>query len=301
MDNRLSRVIPALATALNKDGSFDEQGMRRLVKHAVVNGMETLFILGFAGEVLTFSRKQRQQIIRTVKDEAGDGITIIAGCFDNSTERIIEHMDDAYRNGADLVLTTPTDFYFLTEDEIKSLFVTLADNSKIPVIIYNCPENRHYLTPDIIKELSEHHNIFALKETSNIDKLQRMMRIVKTDDNFTVMNGEEFTFYPAMALGAQSFIMGGPGNILPKNCNMMFESFRAGNYDKVKKDYSHMINFLYELYSMRCTEMASIKGVLELNGICGRWMRHPVSSVTDEEMEHINKLMKKYGVTAAGF
>ena len=61
----------------------------------------------------------------------------------------------------------------------------------------------------------------------------------------------------------------------------------------------NMIAFLSELYFglPYPTMMPQIKAVLELWGICGRWMTHPTAAVSDEHMEVIRKLLDKYQIT----
>jgi 4-hydroxy-tetrahydrodipicolinate synthase len=297
MNKDLVGVLPALATPLNSDGSFDEAGMRRLVRFTLDNGMKTLFVLGYAGEVLTFDRSTRRRIIETVRDEAGPNIPLIAGVCDNSLELISNHIKDACDCGANYVLTTPVDFYYYRDDEIETLFTSLAHISKVPIIIYNCPEVKYKLSAQLLAKLSTNPNICAVKETSNINNLQKIMFALPPDADFTIMSGEEFIYLPAMSIGIKSFIMGGPGNILPDKCVSILEAFNNGEFERATSEYLSMIRFLYELYSsFDHTEMASIKAVLELYGLCSRRMRAPVRSASDESMKKIAELLDKHNI-----
>ena len=65
IQERLKCVTPALATPLKKDGTFDPEGMTKLVKYVMSKGMTNIFVLGYAGEVLAFSREERKAIIKT--------------------------------------------------------------------------------------------------------------------------------------------------------------------------------------------------------------------------------------------
>ena len=293
-------VMPALATPLNKDGSFDPEGMKSLVRYVLSNGMRSLFVLGYAGECLAFSREERRKIIATAREAAGDDVIIMAGVMDDSTRLIQTHINDAYESGADVALTTPTDFVHCTDDELMDLFRTLNDTTKLPIAIYNCPENQHYLTPKMINDLSKLDNIVALKETSNVDKIQTMMLGVEKNDSFIMVSGEEFVYYPAMALGVEGFIMGGPGNILPRLSIQILNDYRAGNADKAREGYFRMVAFLKELYFTLPypTMMPQVKAVLELWGICGRYMASPTRSVSDEHMKAIKEMLSRHGIEA---
>lgn len=299
IQERLTCVTPALATPLKKDGSFDSEGMTKLVKYVMSKGMTNIFVLGYAGEVLTFSRKERMQIIKTAREAAGPDALLIAGVMDDSTRLILQHIEDAKENGADVALTTPTNFVHCTESELEACFLCLAKESTLPFIIYNCPENQHYLSPFLLNKLLKEEKVVGLKETSNIAKIQQMLLNLDSDLNAVIMSGEEFVYYPAMTLGVPAFIMGGPGNILPAQSIEIHEDFKAGKYESARDKYMNMIGFLSELYFdlPYPTMMPQIKAVLEIWGICERWMAHPTASVSDEHMENIRALLQKYQLT----
>lgn len=299
IQEQLKFVTPALATPLKKDGSFDAAGMERLVKYVRSNGMKTLFVLGYAGEVLTFSREERRQIIETARKAAGDDVLLIAGTMDDSTSLILQHIKDAKESGADVALTTPTNFVHCTREELSSCFKRLGDEAVLPMIIYNCPENQHYIEPELMNQLLRHPNIVALKETSNIAKIQQMLLTLDQDNKDAVMlSGEEFVYYPAMALGVEGFIMGGPGNILPRQSIEIFQEYREGHMEAARNKYMAMLSFLSELYFTLpyCTMMPQIKAVLEIFGICERWMAHPTFAVSDEHMTVIREMLKRHQI-----
>lgn len=85
IQERLKCVTPALATPLKKDGTFDPEGMTKLVKYVMSKGMTNIFVLGYAGEVLAFSREERKAIIKTAREAAGPDALLIAGVMDDST------------------------------------------------------------------------------------------------------------------------------------------------------------------------------------------------------------------------
>ena len=296
MNKDLACVIPAVTTPLQEDGSFDPQGMRNLVRNMVESGMKTLFLLGFAGESQAFSREQRREIIRTVREAVADDVKIIAGVFDNATELIHAHVCDARTCGADYVLAPPTNFYPLRDCEIERLFTDIAERSPLPLIIYNCPLNRHYIPGNVVARLAVHPNIAGIKQTSDLWKVEQMQLAVRGIEGFTLLSGDEFAYFGAMAMGVEGFIMGGPGNVFPKKCVRIFENFKRGKFAEARDEYAKMIDFLFELYALPFSEFGAVKGMLELSGICNRWVHKPVFSPTDEEMKIVRSLMQKHQV-----
>ncbi len=298
MIERLKSVTPALVTPLKKDGSFDEAGMRNLVKHVTDRGMNNLFILGYSGEVRAFNRAERKRIIEVTREAAGKNVLIIAGALGDSTQLIQEHCEDAYVAGADMTLITPTDFFFLTDEELKGLFLKLADTVKLPFMIYNCPENHHYVSPEMMAELAKKEKIVALKQSTTTHKIQEMLLNLDPKDEFIMVSGDEFAYFPAMVLGVEGFIMGGPGNISPKMCNDILANYRAGKIDAARAEYMKLVAFYRELYYTLPYPMVipQIKAVMEIAGICQRWMKHPVREVTNEDMHTIEEMLKRHDI-----
>ena len=86
--------------------------------------------------------------------------------------------------------------------------------------------------------------------------------------------------------------------MIPTQCLQIREDFLAGRQDAARDGYMRMISLLYDLYfSLPYPSLTpQIKAVLELFGICGRWMAHPMTSVSDGDMEKIREILKKHGV-----
>ena len=291
-------VMPALATPVNRDGSFDAEGMQQLVKYVLSKGMKTLFVLGYAGECLAFGREDRKKIIAAARAAAGPDVLLMAGTMDDSTRLIETHIQDAYDAGADVALTTPTDFVHCTDAELMDLFKDLNKATKLPIFIYNCPENQHYIAPELMAELAKLENIVGLKETSNTAKIQDMLLNVPQGEDFIMVSGEEFCYYPAMTLGVKGFIMGGPGNVLPKQSLQIFNDYKNGDVEAARNGYFKMISFLKELYFTLPypTMMPQIKAMLEIAGVCGRYMTKPTHAVSDEHMKAIREMMQRHNI-----
>ncbi len=297
MLEKLKCVTPAILTPLNKDESIDEAGFRRVIRRVLDAGMKTLFILGYTGEVRAFNKEERRRIIEISRDEAGKDVLIIAGALGDSSLLIEEHCEVAREAGADMVLITPTDFFFLNDGELEDLFVRLNKTVKLPIMIYNCPENHHYVNADMLSRLSKLENIQALKQSTTADKIQSILLKLDANENFIMVSGDEFEYLPAMSLGVEGFIMGGPGNITPEWCMKILSLWNSGDAESAREEYRKFSDFYEELYNtLPYNVIASIKGAMEVLGVCGRWMRHPVRSVSDEDMQKIREMMTRHGI-----
>ena len=294
---KLKTVTPALFTPLSKDGKIDEAAYRKLVKFVLGKGATTLFVLGYAGECLTFNAAQRKRVVEIAREEAGEDILLIAGVMDDSTDLILEHIANAKEAGADIALSTPTNFFPLTDSELFNLYKKLNDESPLPLIIYNCPDELNsVLKPKTIRDLALLPNIIGLKQTSHIEDVENIIRAIRDVDDFIMLSGSEFVYYPALALGVEGFIMGGPGNMCIDWCLDIFNDFMSGDADTARRKYYEMNDFLDELYwSLPYPSLIPQgKAVMELLGVHERWMKHPVESISDEDMEKIKHILLRH-------
>ena len=83
----------------------------------------------------------------------------------------------------------------------------VADQTKVPLIIYNWPQATGVDIPaEAVAELSHHPNIIAVKESlGNLEKVMQMLREVKR--GFQVLVGSAPTLAPSLAVGASGAIL----------------------------------------------------------------------------------------------
>lgn len=297
MLNRLKTITPAVLSAWNEDGSFDESSYRALVRRCLDAGMKTLFILGYTGEVKYINRETRKKITVVTRDEAPDAL-IIAGCVGASIDEVLMYIEDAKEAGADMALVTPPEFFSLRDYELESFFEEINAKTVLPIMIYNCPENPHHCSGEMLNRLANLENIQALKQSTTTDKIQRIMNKMNKELDFIMISGDEFEFFPAMCLGVQGFIMGAPGNITPELCLEIFENYMAGEFDICREKYLKFVDFYDELFFCVDKDVISItKATMEIIGTCKRWMKRPTANVTDEEMKVIEGVLKKHNIT----
>lgn len=293
---RLKTVTPAVLSAWNEDGSFDELSFRALVRRCLNAGMNTLFILGYTGEVKYIGREERREIIATARSEAPEAL-IVAGCVGASIDDILMYIRDAKEAGADMALVTPTEFFRLRDYELEGFFTELNEKTALPIMIYNCPENPHHCSGEMLNRLAKLDNIQALKQSTTTDKIQRILNKMDKNLDFIMISGDEFEFFPAICLGVQGFIMGAPGNITPELCLEMFRDYQEGRFELCREKYMKFVDFYDELFFCVDKDVIAItKAAMELMGVCKRWMKKPTASCTDAEMEVIKAVFHKHHV-----
>lgn len=113
---------------------------------------------------------------------------------------------------------------------IVDFFKEVADESPLPVMVYNFPSVAGGLDVDseMLVELSKHANISGVKLTcGSIGKVPRVVgaTATKEDDGFAVFSGQIDWMGPAMGVGAVGAITG-MANLHPRVSYVSFHCFR---------------------------------------------------------------------------
>ncbi|KAF3939957.1 hypothetical protein ABW19_dt0209033 [Dactylella cylindrospora] len=221
-------------------------------KHAVrmaQAGVAGITTQGSNGEAVSLSHRERQQVTaatRQALDEAGyHDMPIIVGCGAQSTRETIELCHDALLSGGDYVLVLPPAYYkgLMSNSDLYQYFVDVANDSPLPVLIYNFPgaASGLDLDSDFISKLAKHRNIVGCKLTcGNSGKLARVAAAANAStptemgSGFMAMGGSaDFTLQTLVAGG--SGVIAGLANIAPKACVAIIKYYAAGKIKEAKR------------------------------------------------------------------
>jgi L-threo-3-deoxy-hexylosonate aldolase len=220
-------------------------------KHAqrlVRAGLVGLVTMGSNGEAVHCTREEKlavTQATREALDEAGFTSTpIILGATEGSVRGTVELSKLAAAAGADYTLLLPPSYYRaqIDEESIVNYFTAVADESPLPVIIYNYPGavSGVDLDSDVLIKLGQHPNIVGTKFTcGNTGKLTRVATGTQAKTPFQEGSGYmafggmcDFTLQ-TLASGGSGIIAGG-ANVMPKVCARVWNLYAEGNKDEAE-------------------------------------------------------------------
>lgn len=216
-------------------------------------GVTGLATQGSNGEAVHLTHSERQTVTQTTRSALNSAgfshLPIIVGCGAQSARETIQYCQEAYNAGGDYALVLPPAYYAglfsPSSASIIEFFNTVADQSPIPLLIYNYPggANGLDLSSDVIIQLSAHPNIVGVKLTcGNTGKLNRIAAATKssksqslgTPPQFLVLGGSaDFTLQSL--IGGGHGILAGLANIAPKACIEMLRLYREGKIGEAQK------------------------------------------------------------------
>src|SRR5438477_5043724 len=150
-------VVVPMITPFTPAGAVDEAAIRRIVEYLVSNGIGGIFPLGTTGECASISRQDRRIVIdSTTKGVAGRAIVyagISANCFSESIEAAAEYK----ALGVDALVAHMPSYYPLSDADIETYFLKLADRVPLPLVLYNIPATtHHHISLDVVDRLRKH-------------------------------------------------------------------------------------------------------------------------------------------------
>ncbi|KAF2734742.1 aldolase [Polyplosphaeria fusca] len=203
------------------------------IKHSVhlaKNGIRGLVLLGSTGEAIHMSRQERFDMIAGVRkglDEAGfPDYPIMAGVLINSVDEVLEWLHDFNKAGAQWGLVLAPGYFgpAADQDNFREWYTLVADNSPIPILIYNYPgvTNNIMITPETYTILAQHPNIVGCKMShGNVSHHVQVSLDPQIDHNkFRVYSGFGQQLGPIVFFGAAG-VIDGLAAIYPKTVSRL--------------------------------------------------------------------------------
>jgi len=218
-------------------------------KHAVrlaQAGLVGLVTMGSNGEAVHLTREEKVQVTKATRealDEAGfQHVPIMVGATEGSVRHTISLIKEAQAAGGDYVLILPPSYFrgFMDEDAVYNYFIQVADESPLPLVLYNYPGAVAGIDmdSDLLIKLAKHNNIIGTKFTcGNTGKLTRVALATNATTPFDVGSGY-MAFGGICDFTAQTLVSGGSGiiaggaNVMPKICVKVWNLYAEGKKEE---------------------------------------------------------------------
>ncbi|KAI8143354.1 hypothetical protein BJV82DRAFT_482098, partial [Fennellomyces sp. T-0311] len=232
--------IPTFFKPENED--LDLDSLEKHIKYLSKTGIAGIIFMGSTGEAVHLSDEERITMIskgREFIQKYDPSIKVLAGAGTQSARGTIKLAKDAAQAGAEYVLVLPPAYFrpSMTSDALLAFFTRVADESPIPVVIYNYPGVTQGVDVDVqtIVKLAKHPNIVGIKGTDgNIGKVGYVANRLAPEDNFSLLAGSVDFFLPALSVGAVGCVPG-LGNVAPRACVEIQRLFDKGELKQATK------------------------------------------------------------------
>lgn len=286
-------MATAIVTPMHTDGSIDYEALGRFVEFQIGSGINGLVVMGTTGENATIEPEDQKKVIAyTVKKVAGR-VPVIAGTGTNNTEHVLHNTRNACQVGADAILVVTPYYNKATQNGLVTHFTAVADESTLPVILYNVPSRTGCnLLPKTVAKLSEHPNIAAIKEATG--SLAQMIEIMHLcGDKIDVYSGEDGLTVPMMAMGAKGTISV-LSNVAPRQSVAMTDACLRGDYAAAAKMQCDLLPLINALFSE--VNPIPAKAATAAMGFGADALRLPLTSMEEQNRAVLFAEMRKLGI-----
>ncbi len=269
----------ALITPFNEYRSVDTEGLKRVVNYNIENGIDYLVALGTTAESATLSSDEKQLVIDTIVEANSGRLPLVLGIGGNNTEAIISELKSRDLSAFTAILSVSPYYNRPTQEGIYQHFAAMAENSPLPIILYNVPARTgSNMIPETVARLAtDFDKIVAIKEAAGvITQAMELIRICPKD--FLVISGEDMVTLPMVFAGGAGVI------------SVIGQGFPREFSDMVRLALKREVDAAYAMhykiapaidYIFAEGNPAGIKAVFRKKGICGDTLRLPLVGVSD--------------------
>lgn len=290
-------IFPPLPTPFREDGGLDLGLLAALVEGLNGTGLTGFLALGSNGEAVHVDEEEAESVVRTVRDAAAPGMTLLAGTGRLSTRATIEATKRAAGAGADAALVV-TPFFFkgsMSADALTAHFEAVAAVSPVPVLFYNVPANTGVnAAPSVIARLAAHPNVTGVKDSSgDIGQLAELVRLAPHGKPFSVFSGNYGAALPGYAVGSAGAILAA-ANVAPRECVAIREAFLAGRLDEARQLHLRLLPMARAVTSQH--GVPGLKAALELLGRSAGVPRRPLLPLAAAARAEVRQILEEAGL-----
>ncbi|MBN2031642.1 MAG: dihydrodipicolinate synthase family protein [Deltaproteobacteria bacterium] len=289
MAQSLSGIFPALTTPFEK-GSVSFSKLKSNIEKYNSFDLSGYVVLGSTGEGIMMSESEGLKAIETVRASAAEGRIVIAGTGAASTQGTVDFANKAAAAGAQYGLVV-TPFYYkpqMTAQALETYFRAVADQSRIPIIMYTVPKFTGLDLPlQTVLALADHPNIAGLKDSSgNLSFVSEVLKAVPP--RFSLLQGHGSLLLSALMLGAKGGILA-LSNLAPAETAEIFRLTQQGDHAKARDIQMRLLTVNQKIVGGY--GVPGIKCAMDILGYAGGDLCAPLQPVAPESKESIRKLL----------
>src|SRR5262245_1025242 len=284
---KLQGILPPITTPFDHTGELYKIKLQHNVEKWNRTGLAGYVVCGSTGESVYLTTEEKLKLWDWVAEYASPDKILIAGTGVEGVRETVALTNAAAERGYKAAMVR-TPFYYrnlIVRPEAQILyFRAVADQSKIPLIIYNWPQATGVDIPvEAVVALSQHPNIVAIKESSgSLEKVMQMLREVR--EGFQVMVGSAPTLWPSLLMGACGAILA-YANAAPYSVIAIWEAYRTRE-EAAGLDWQNRIGRAASLVTTRYG-VPGLKYAMDLNGYYGGPPRLPLTNPSTQAKQEI--------------
>tara|TARA_R110000787_G_scaffold271063_3_gene378160 strand:- start:8125 stop:9045 length:921 start_codon:yes stop_codon:yes gene_type:complete len=236
-------IMPAVTTKFTDNDQLDLAMFETNINAQLDAGVHGIVLGGTLGEASTLLEEEKRILTRTTVDLVKTKVPVLINIAEQSTRGAIDVAQKAEQDGANGLMMLPPMRYKAGDRETVTYFKAVANNTSLPVMIYNNPvDYKVEVTLDMFEDLLECKNIEAVKEsTRDISNVTRIKN--RFGDRLKIMTGVDTIALESLLMGADGWVAG-LVCAFPKETVAIYELQKAGRIQEAIEIYRWFLPLL---------------------------------------------------------
>ncbi len=291
--SKLAGVFAPICTPFAADEDVDLGAFRFNLARYAETGILGYLALGSNGENRSLTEDEKLRVLDEVVRGRGPRQVVLAGAAYDGQRQAERFLAAAADLGIDFGLVLPPGYFRkqMTDEVLYAYFASLADASRIPILLYNAPGFCGItLSVELVGRLAAHPNIVGIKDSASTGI-----------EGFLSLQGPAFQVLAGSATFLFRAMLGGsPGgtvslaNSFPRLALELFELGRArdeANGLPAQERVSRINAAISGAHGV-----AGVKAAMTLAGFQGGIPRRPLTPLTADQVEALRAVLVGEGL-----
>ena len=277
-------LMTAIITPFNKEDKVDYPGLKKLTEHLLNTGSTGFVIGGTTGETATMTHDEKIELYTKFAQIIAGRVPVVAGTGSNNTAQTVAFTQEVGQiPGIDMALVVAPYYNKPDQRGITAHFEKVAENSPVPIIIYNIPGRTGIkITKETLVELSHNPKIAGVKQCSDLEDLEYIVEHAAKD--FLVYTGEDLQSLTAKVLGAKG-VISVASHIYGKAMREMYDDLDQGKIAAAGKLQRQLMPKMQALFMY--PSPSPVKAVLNAQGLPAGGCRLPIVALIETEKRQL--------------
>lgn len=281
-------VFPAITTKFHEDETIDFASFEKNLHFQIESGIHGVILGGSLGETSTLGFQEKLDLLKFTVKSVNGKIPVILNIAEQRTTEAINMAKEGEKLGADGFMVLPPMRYFADSGETVSFFSAVAENTALPIMIYNNPvDYKIHVTLEMFEQLGKYPNVNAVKEsTRDTTNITRMIN--RFDKRFAILCGVDTLAVESLVMGADGWVAG-LVDAFPRETVVIYELVQQGRIQEAVALFRWFLPLLeLDIFPklVQYIKLAEVK-----TGIGTEHVRAPRLKITGEERKRVEKII----------
>ncbi len=292
ISDTIGGIIAPVATLFDASGDgLDLAAFAANIRGHLAAGLDGIVVAGSTGEAALLGEAERATLVECARNVVPSDRWLIAGVGAESTKLTIERARAAATRGADAVLVVAPHYYpeSAKPEALVAHYKRVADESPVPVMLYNIPKYMHFALPSaVVYQLAEHRNIVGMKDSAG-DAAGLEGYLAAQSPTFSVLTGNGSTFHAALSAGVRGGILA-VALIAPTLCLTVLEAVRNGRDADAEAAQALLIPLGRDVVA--AFGVPGVKAALDVIGLTGGRVRSPLQPLRGADYQRVADIVE---------